>query len=249
MSKLASSIVLVIGSTGNVGSGAVAHLLKAGATVIAPSRSAESLETLKAFVKSLNISTEKLTTIDGISASEEADVQKLKKFVEEKFKTVNHVICSSGPWWNTPPLHQLDYATFRKASAANIDAHFLVWSNFGPLLANQAGSSFTFVNGMAADMPGAGLTSFTANAVRGLVAVVNFQTKGLPVRTNEMLLAARVESDKDFEEKKMTATPTLTKSSVFGKLFPSLLVSSHKSETIVVKTTVDVDAIVAANPI
>ncbi|KAJ3102707.1 hypothetical protein HDU97_000320 [Phlyctochytrium planicorne] len=245
MSKLASSIVLVIGSTGNVGSGAVAHLLKAGATVIAPSRSAESLETLKAFVKSLNISTEKLTTIDGISASEEADVQKLKKFVEEKFKTVNHVICSSGPWWNTPPLHQLDYATFRKASAANIDAHFLVWSNFGPLLANQAGSSFTFVNGTAADIPAA----VTANAVKGLAAVVNFQTKGLPVRTNEMLLAARVESDKDFEEKKMTATPTLTKSSVFGKLFPSLLVSSHKSERIIVKTTGDVDAIVAANPI
>ncbi|KAJ3216508.1 Outer membrane efflux protein [Dinochytrium kinnereticum] len=246
MSKLANSVVLVIGGTGNIGSGAVAAFLKAGSTVIAPSRTEKSLEILKTYLKKANIPTEKLTGLPGISISDPKDAEKLAGIVKERFKGLDHVVCSSGPWWNTPALHQLDFETFRKAGTANVDAHFLAWRFLGPLVIDRPGSSFTFVNGAAKNSPQAGLTSALATSVGGLVSVINVQTKALPVRTNELLIAVRVESDEDFEANHLTPTDSLTHSSVFGKLFPALALSNHKSETINVFKMSQLDEIVKA---
>ncbi|KAI8846097.1 hypothetical protein BC829DRAFT_399232 [Chytridium lagenaria] len=231
-SKLANSVVLVIGATGNIGSGAVLHFLKAGANVVAPSRSPESLEKLKAFINSQKVSAEKLTAVPNINAGDAGDAEKLAKMITDKFQKLDHVVCSAGPWWNTPALHLTDFETFKKAINANVESHFLAWRYFGSLLVNRPGSSFTFVNGAALRTPQAGLTSATAASVAGLVAVVNVQTKNLPVRTNEVLISVRVESDEDFISKNMTPSEMLTHSSAFGKVFPTIALSSHKSERI-----------------
>ncbi|KAJ3331879.1 Outer membrane efflux protein [Blyttiomyces sp. JEL0837] len=249
-SRLANSVVLVIGATGNIGSSAVASYLNHGATVIAPSRTQESLDKLHQFLTKFSVPVTKLTTVPNVNVSDGKDAEKLAGLIQQKFNgKLDHVVCSSGPWWNTPPLHQMDVETYRKALASNVDAHFLMWRYIGPLVVNQPNSSFTFINGRAASLPQVGFTSFLAHSVEGLAAVVNNQTKSLPVRTNELMINVRVESDKDFEEKKMTATESLSKSSAFGDIFPAIAVSNVKSQTINVETMTQWNEFVKANPV
>ncbi|KAJ3111415.1 Outer membrane efflux protein [Phlyctochytrium bullatum] len=243
-SKLASSPDLVIGATGNIGSGAVAAFLKVGATVVAPARSSDGLDSLKKSLSALSIPTDRLHTVPGISVSEPKDAEKLASLIKEKYSGLDHVVCSSGPWWNTPSLHQLDYDTFRKGFAANVDAHFLVWRHIGSLIIDKPGSSFVFINGAAMHMPAAGFTSVLAHSVAGLTNLVNFQTKGSAIRTNELLIFVRVESDADFAARKLTKQDALTHSSDFGRIFPALALGSHKGERIELKNIAMIDKFV-----
>eukprot|EP01097_Dermamoeba_algensis_P006129 TRINITY_DN3859_c0_g2_i2.p1 TRINITY_DN3859_c0_g2~~TRINITY_DN3859_c0_g2_i2.p1 ORF type:complete len:257 (+),score=38.65 TRINITY_DN3859_c0_g2_i2:583-1353(+) len=231
--RFSGQVVLVVGATGNIGSGAVLSFLRQGARVIAPSRSANSLKSLNNFLlkklkeENLENLLENLD-VQETDVSNPSGVQRLKEHVLSRHGKLDHVVCSSGPWWNTPPLHSLDYETFKKATSASIDAHFLVWSSFGSLILPQVNSSFTFVNGAAALNPGVGLTSYLAQALHSLISVVFAQTSSSASRINELMLDLRVEDDETYE--KMGKPSQSTCSSSFGDVFTSL--ASDKAKDI-----------------
>jgi NAD(P)-dependent dehydrogenase (short-subunit alcohol dehydrogenase family) len=118
------SNALVIGVTGNVGRGAAKALLKltgdrAIGKLFAVSRTAESVAALH---KSYLGGDERVVPVvaDVTTAEGAAEVAALVQkhvlgdtFDEKKEQQVlDHVVVSSGPWWQIKPLHEVDPATY-----------------------------------------------------------------------------------------------------------------------------------------
>jgi 3-oxoacyl-[acyl-carrier protein] reductase len=185
---LEGSRCVVVGATGNVGRGAAkAFLTQGAASVVLVGRDRERLDELaRNYLDSDNriaLVTADPTVPEGALQASEA--------VRETVGEIDHLVSSSGPWWDAGPLVQLDYETWRRAVRANVDAHFLVWRHFGSLMTRAA--SYVIVNGQAArGLPESGLTGICANAVRGLAAVIMAEAKERGLRAHELMIGIRV---------------------------------------------------------
>eukprot|EP01120_Amphizonella_sp_Union-15-10_P017461 TRINITY_DN9698_c0_g1_i1.p1 TRINITY_DN9698_c0_g1~~TRINITY_DN9698_c0_g1_i1.p1 ORF type:complete len:281 (-),score=50.43 TRINITY_DN9698_c0_g1_i1:80-841(-) len=222
-----SKIVLVAGATGNVGSGAVRAFLDHGAKVIALSRRQDSLNTLANTLKAYG------TPIDNLipfvaDVGNDADLAKLSQAIKDKkIPEIDHVVSSSGPYWNTPPLYELDFQKFREIMNANFESHFLIYRNFLPFIINKPGSSYTIVSGAAGDSGSGGPTGVAQNGIFGISKVAFLETKDKPVRVNRLHMAIRVESDTVFEKmvKEGQISPekkTQTSAKRFGVVFAAI---------------------------
>lgn len=113
---------LVVGATGNVGKGAAHSFLINGAEkVFIVGRSEEKLITLK--TKYLRENERAVPLI--MNTSDESSILEAIGQSRLKDQQLDHIVSSSGPWWNTPGIKNLDAETWDKAFSANVKAHFL----------------------------------------------------------------------------------------------------------------------------
>ncbi|KAI9034654.1 hypothetical protein DFJ74DRAFT_650112 [Hyaloraphidium curvatum] len=181
--------VLVSGATGEVGRGIAAAFLARGASrVFILGRSADKLEA----VKQKHLGSDPRAVPVAADYSTEAGAREAARKVQELLagEKLDHVVSSSGPWWQVPSLAGMDPAKWREAMAANVDAHFYAYR----FLIGLTKGSFQIVNGAAKDgLPGIGLTGITANAVDGFARVAAHEAKrGGGARVYNVLLASSV---------------------------------------------------------
>ncbi len=176
--------VVVIGATGNVGRGAALEFSKLPhTTVYIVGRHCSSLERLhKDYLggaQNVVPICADVTTSAGAFAAHAA--------IADKTSTIAHLVSCSGPWWNFPPLAELDPENWDEAIQANISAHFYVYRAFIASVTD----SFTIVNGAAmSSVPFSGVTGMCAATVHAFALLAESQTKHVCVY--EMLISARV---------------------------------------------------------
>lgn len=144
---------LVAGGAGDVGEGIVRRFLRAGATVIVPSRSAENLERLLQGVRDAPAlganAAGRLVTLEGHLGSEEQAGELRERVLE--IGSLNGVVAAlSGPSMkdtqSTGPLIDVAIDTWREILEHNLNVHFITAKTFIPVLGKQD-SSYTFISG------------------------------------------------------------------------------------------------------
>lgn len=211
--KLIGSRCLVIGATGNIGRGAAKAFLKHGAEkVVIVGRSREKLVDIA--LGYLDGDKRIINVAADVSTPEGAE--KAARTVSSEVGEIDHLVSSSGPWWDAGPIHELETSVWRSAFQANIDIHFYSFREFSRLM--KKGGSFIIMNGAAADfLPNSGLTGICAFAVRGLCKVLLAEGLELGLRIHELLLRLRVADG--------PPNPGM-KSEVFGELFAAIAANS-----------------------
>ena len=187
--SLDTQTALITGGAGEVGEGIVRQFLRAGATVIVPSRNEERLNQLRTLLA--NEDTDRLIT-------KQADISSIEcaEALRDEIDELHHVVASLGGWWQGKPIVELDLATWHQVIDNGLTAHFIAARTFLPVIASQAGSSYTMINGGGAlnPVPGSGLVSISAAAQIMLQKVLAAEHQSQPVRVNTLLLATPVKT-------------------------------------------------------
>lgn len=212
---LSGQRVVVFGATGNVGHGAAAAFLAAGATVLAPTRDAGSASTLAQRFG------DGLVPVVG-DISDPVDAPRLAAALRDE-GPLDHVFASLGPWWQGGALAGQPTAEWARVRRMLLDGHVHAASQLIPALRDQA-SSYTVVTGMGAHqvIPGTSLLFVAVNGVTALSKVLRSE-HGAGPRVNELLIHARIEK---------TARPGVVPSEAFGRAAVALAASSVRSRVV-----------------
>jgi NAD(P)-dependent dehydrogenase (short-subunit alcohol dehydrogenase family) len=184
---LAGRRALVAGGSGNVGRWVTAALIRAGATVAVPSRSAERLAVLRSHVGAAGA--DRLITVVG-DVGDEADAERVRNRVVEQIGGLDAVVASLGGYVPAPSVLASPVADLRRALEGYVVAHFVVARTLIPVL-EERGGSYTFINGLLAfqpRFPGTGLISISSAAQAMLARVVMKERESAAVRVNELVL-------------------------------------------------------------
>jgi NAD(P)-dependent dehydrogenase (short-subunit alcohol dehydrogenase family) len=200
---------LVIGASGNIGRGAVKAFLKYGAArVVVLGRDRPRLEKLT----NEYLGGDSRVTIIAADVSDMDGARRAAEKVKEEVGQIDHLVSSSGPWWDVGPLHQVEPEVWRSAMRANVDSHLYSYRYFSEMVAPSG--SYIIMNGAAADfLPDSGLTGICAFTIRGLCKVLLYEGAGRGLRIHELLLRARVADG--------PPNPGI-KSEVFGVVFAAI---------------------------
>jgi NAD(P)-dependent dehydrogenase (short-subunit alcohol dehydrogenase family) len=212
MPILENKTILVAGGTGEVGEGIVRQLLKAGANVIVPGRSADKLAQLRSRLEAdaeadaddatttitgggVSRLTTIITTTQELATPQEAE--RLKTEIINRFNGLDGVVASLGGWWQGQPLTEVSPQLWHDLLDQSLNAHFIVARTFLPLLYQRVGSSsYTLINGGGAlqAIAGAGpvVISAAAQLRLGEVLAAEAARSGLPTRINNLVLATPV---------------------------------------------------------
>lgn len=185
---LSGMTAVVAGGTGEVGEGVVRAFLGAGARVVVPSRSERRLDALR---EALGDPGDALVTL-AADVGDEAGAGAFRDMLGARDLLPNAVVASLGGWWSGPPLTSLPLARWQEVIDMGLTAHFVCAKTLLPLLAERAGSSYTFVNGAGGLHPvtGSGPVSVSAAAQTMLKDVFAAETPS--VRIQSLLLATPV---------------------------------------------------------
>jgi 3-oxoacyl-[acyl-carrier protein] reductase len=189
MPSLQDKVALIAGGAGHVGEGVVRAFLERGARVAVPSREEDKLLALRKRLGSLG--GKQLLTLSGeVSRPEEAE--RVRDEIERAWGPLDAVVVSVGGWWQGPPLTQVPVETWHRVLDNNLTSHFVLARALLPGLTRRAGSSYTLINGTAAEQPVArsGLASVAAAANLMLARVLVEEHKGTPVRINVLVLGS-----------------------------------------------------------
>jgi meso-butanediol dehydrogenase/(S,S)-butanediol dehydrogenase/diacetyl reductase len=142
-------VVVVLGATGVVGSGAVKRYLGEGATVVAVSRSAQKLEALKTRLAAPQL----LTAVGDFTSDEQA--LETRDAVSKALggQSVDHVLSSIGFVTVDQVATATSLKTFQGALDGGLFNNFLAARAFLPALKTREASSFTMVSGGLAHFP------------------------------------------------------------------------------------------------
>jgi len=144
-SSLDGRVVVVAGGAGEVGEGVVRILLRAGATVIAPSRALDKLDALRAAVGPVGADRLRAPQLDiGAAAGSDA----LRAVVDREGR-LDAVVSSIGGFWQGPRLPEVGLEVFRDALEQRVFPHLRLIQALGPLLPPGDGV-FVHISGMAA---------------------------------------------------------------------------------------------------
>ncbi len=219
--SLTGARVLVFGATGNVGYGAALAFLDAGARVIAPTRSARGVDSLReAF------SGRALSPVLG-DISDPNDALRLRDEIVGEHGPINHVFAALGPWWQGGAVQRQTPAEWARVRAMLLDGHVHAASLFlSELRATRAGAeqpSYTVVTGMGAHhyLPETSLLFVATNGVLGLSRVLRHEHARGPTRVNELLIGCRVERE---------PRPGVVASAVFGRAATELALGVARGE-------------------
>lgn len=209
---LHNTTALVFGASGNVGHGAATAFLDAGATVIAPTRTAAGAEALRA-----DFAGRDLRPLLG-DISDPQDAPRLRDAILAAHGPVDHVLVSLGSWWQGGALAGQDPAAWTQVRRMLLDGHIHAAALFLPLLAGRPSASYTVVTGMGAHhhLPGTSLLFVATQGVLGLSRVLRDEHRDGPVRVNELLIGARIEK---------TPRPGVIPSATFGQA--AVAIASH----------------------
>jgi NAD(P)-dependent dehydrogenase (short-subunit alcohol dehydrogenase family) len=216
MPILENKTILVAGGTGEVGEGIVRQLLRAGANVIVPGRSADKLAQLRsrlepdAKAEADNAATatataaaaaaaavSRLTTITAPNFATPQAAERVKTEIINRFNGLDGVVASLGGWWQGQSITEVSPQLWHDLFDQGLNAHFIVARTFLPLLYQRAGgSSYTLINGGGAlqAIAGAGpvVISAAAQLRLGEVLAAEAARSGLPTRINNLVLATPV---------------------------------------------------------
>ena len=216
--SLSNKRALVLGATGNVGHGVVQAMLAAGASVLAPTRSAErARELAQAFPKG------GFEPIVG-DISDATSSPALAQAVAER-GPIDHVVASLGPWWQGGPVAEQDPQEWARVRAMLLDGHVHAAELFLPRLHGREGASYTIITGMGAHhvMPGTSLLYVATGGVLSLSKVLRAEYERGPVRVNEVLISARIEK---------RPRSGVIESAVFGEAIVSLVTGERRGEVV-----------------
>lgn len=192
MEALAGKTIFVAGGAGEVGEGIVRGLLTHGARrVITSSRSDSKLTLLRD--RLADIAGTRLTTYTA-NIGIISDAQQIQKRIQHEHGTLDAVIATLGGWWQGQPLTEITLGTWYRLLDNNLTAHLVVARTFLPLIGTQAGSSYTLINGGAAEhaIPLAGPISILAAAQLMFKDVLVKEWQEQAVRINTLLLATPI---------------------------------------------------------
>src|SRR5438105_1137320 len=153
MGRLDGKVSLVLGGAGFVGEGIVRSFLEEGAFVIVPSRSPERLQGLRQLLGPL--ANERLVTVPANTGTV-AGAEALRGQILAKMGRLDAVVASLGGWWQGPKLVETSVEELGKVLSDNLLSHFIAARTFIPALARSPGSTYTFIAGLAAEVPSAG---------------------------------------------------------------------------------------------
>lgn len=185
--SLNGKIVVVAGATGVVGSGAVRAFLDAGATVVATSRKAASLDSL---ANTLNIlPSEPFIKVQGDFSSESAASDAAVAIADALAgKPIDHIVANIGFIKTADAPTATDLATFRSAIEDGLYSNFLGAKALLPLVRDRPGASYTLVSGGLAHfpppMPGLWMATVKNASVNALTLGLASETAKSPVRVN-----------------------------------------------------------------
>ncbi|MDO9084936.1 MAG: SDR family oxidoreductase [Anaerolineaceae bacterium] len=191
MSILKGKVALVIGGAGEVGEGVVRQFLTHGATVVVPSRDEYRIEQLRNHLG--QICCDRLITFQAGCTTEEGG-HDLRKKIENEVGHLDTVVASIGGWWQGEQLSQVPLRIWNHIMENSLTAHFVAAKTFLPLLADQEGSCYIFLNGGAAlyAIPTAGPISITASAQLMLKNVFVAEYEQHPIRINTLLVKTKI---------------------------------------------------------
>ncbi len=181
--------ILIAGGTGDVGVEIVASLLKAGAHVVALTRSRARAEGLP--------NDPGLSVVEGFPDTDES-VAKLRREVD-RLGPIDGSVASLGPWFHGPGIVDLPKAGWDHMVAASLTSHFMFARLAVPSL--KPGGRHLMINGGAAlgPAPHSGVVSIMARAQTMLAEVLAAENPSRSVHTLMLLsiIATRARPDPD----------------------------------------------------
>jgi 3-oxoacyl-[acyl-carrier protein] reductase len=158
MTGLTGTRSLIAGGAGSVGEWIVRGFLRAGATVVVPSRSAQRLAALRAFVSADAPAgdlawADRLHLIEGdIGAPEGA--AKIRDEALRRCGRLDAVVAAlGGTYEGRQSLMDLPLLTWQDFQQNNLNAHFIAARTLLPVLAQTPGASYTLLGGISAVVP------------------------------------------------------------------------------------------------
>jgi len=141
MQSLNDQTVVVAGASGNVGPFVVRALLERGASVAAPSRSAEKLRGLRAHLSQHVDETGlgRLHTFVG-DLGDEREATVLRQRISEQAGTPDAVVASVGDFVTTPSLLDASTDDLQRALDGYLLANFVIARTFLPVLRDSEGT-------------------------------------------------------------------------------------------------------------
>lgn len=186
--ELAGQDTLVVGATGNVGYFLVEAFLRAGARVLAPSRSEERFARL---LSRLPHHTHERVTHLPADISTPSGARDLGDQVREHASPLAAVVVSSASWHQNRSMLEAGFEDFRSTIETRLFPHYLAVQTLLPRL--RAAGSYVFINGpvgfLGSPPPGAGAIAVAAAAQSGLMRAIATETTG-QVRVNEVVMHA-----------------------------------------------------------
>lgn len=178
----------MVGATGNVGFFLVDAFLRAGARVLAPSRSEERFERLRS---RLPEETRERVTRLQVDLSTPAGARDLGDQVREHASLLAAVAASAASWHQTGSMLDAGFDDFRSTIETRLFPHYLAAEVLLPLV--RAGGAYVFINGPVAFLesppPGAGAITVAAIAQNGLMRAIAVEKAG-QTRVNEVVMHA-----------------------------------------------------------
>lgn len=187
MVDLTGRICLIAGGAGTVGEGIVRAFLRAGATVIVPSRSEERLATLASRLEP-DLLGNLVSLVGNIGDSE--DASRLRDVALDRFGRVDAVVASLGGSFEAKqPVTALSLDTWDEYHRNNLRSHFVAARTLLPVLAERPGSSYTLLGGLSALLPVPGYSPVAINSAAQLMMaeILMLEMKKAQVRINQVI--------------------------------------------------------------
>jgi NAD(P)-dependent dehydrogenase (short-subunit alcohol dehydrogenase family) len=185
MGRLDGKISLILGGAGFVGEGIVRSFLEEGAFVIVPSRSQERLQGLRQMLGPA--AGDRLVTVPANTGTP-AGAEALRDQILQRMKRLDAVVASLGGFREDARLVDTSLDEFAKVLSDNLLSHFIAARTFLPAMA--AGSTYTFIAGLAAEVPSAraGPVAIAMAGQQVLQRVLAEEMRESGVRINELLV-------------------------------------------------------------
>jgi len=178
--------VAVLGAAGGVGEGIVDELLRAGARVLAISRSPAKLDQL---ASRLGQSSALGLVAGGVGSEEEAAALALS--LKRASPRIDGVIASIGRWWEGAALVKTALQDWSAVLAERLTTHFLAAKHLIPVVAETARDGFYLtIGGSTAEVPvpNSGPVCVASAGQVMLTKVLNAEARDSSVRIQELMI-------------------------------------------------------------
>lgn len=187
MAEPSDKLCMIAGGTGGVGEGIVRAFLRAGATVVVPSRSEDRLAALAGSIDPALRG--RLVPWTG-DIGDPDDAVRLRDDIGARHGPLDAVVATLGGTWDgKAPTISMSMETWDAYHRSNLRAHFVAARTFLPALAGRPGSSYTLLGGISALRPIPFYSPVAINSAGQLMMaeILMAEMKGSQVRINEVL--------------------------------------------------------------